>query len=278
MLVDYHLHTHFSRHASGFIEEYIARACRLGNDEVCFTEHSSREYLPQAVREKIPWTWMQLGELTEYLDWLRAVDQTAPIPVRRGLEVDYVVGYDEEVRKFTESAAVDFVLGSIHFLPDYDMQYVTLVEEADSLRFLLTYFDYAKQAVKSRAFDSIAHLHLGWQAVPWPDDPVDSQRAEDALVEVVQAAKAYDVCLEINTRAFCFEGYGTLERYLFFLQIIADCGVSVTIGSDAHSPTEVGRNYQQAITALHRCGIKQIAVFRQRKRELVPLTIEVAVR
>lgn len=271
MLVDYHLHTHFSRHASGSIEEFLARAYQLGADEVCFSEHASREYLPEDVRAKIPWTWMQIGELPMYTAWIRSVNETAPLPVKCGLEVDYISGYDDSIRNYTRTADVDFVLGSIHFMPEYSMKYVSLIDD-EPLRFLLRYFGCAKRAIESRAFDSIAHLNLGWQAVPWPQDPTDGKEAEDALAEVIKAAKACDTCLEINTRAFNFEGYGTMERYGFFLQLIADFGVSVTLGSDAHSPSEVGRNYSQVVTALQRHGIRQIAVFNSRKRSMVPLT------
>lgn len=270
MIVDYHLHTLFSRHASGSIDEYLARAHELGDDEVCFTEHSSREYLPEDVRAQIPWTWMQIGELPSYLEWLRSVDRTAPIPVRRGLEVDYFAGYDESIRQYLQAADVDFVLGSIHFLPQYGMQYVSLIQD-EPIRFLLTYFDIARQAAQSGVFDSIAHLHLGWQGVLWPEDPAEGRLAEEALADVVKAAKASDTCLEINTRAFAFEGCGTLARYCCFLQLVADFGVPVTIGSDAHSPKEVGRNYPQVIATLRQYGIDHVAVFRQRQRRLVPL-------
>ena len=41
MLIDYHLHTVYSHHAVGTIDDYLRRAEELGIKEVCFTEHIS---------------------------------------------------------------------------------------------------------------------------------------------------------------------------------------------------------------------------------------------
>ena len=88
------------------------------------------------------------------------------------------------------------------------MQYITLIEEAP-VTLLLEYFEYARQAVESGLFDSLAHIHLVWQAVPWPEGGSEELAVEEALAEVVAAARAQDMCLEINTRAFNFEGFGS---------------------------------------------------------------------
>ena len=47
MLLDYHLHTVYCHHAVGTIDDYLRRAEELGMEEVCFTEHISRQWLPE---------------------------------------------------------------------------------------------------------------------------------------------------------------------------------------------------------------------------------------
>ncbi|NMB24926.1 MAG: histidinol-phosphatase [Firmicutes bacterium] len=269
MLVDYHLHTVYSRHAKGTIEEYLTKAEALGIEEVCFTEHTSRQYLTEEAKARIPYVWMQDHELSLYLEDLAEAATKTPLRLKRGLEVDYFVGFEDALRDFLKEWPLDFVMGTIHFLPAYDMRYVTLVEDAPA-NLLLEYFGYAKQAVETGLFDSLAHIHLPWQAVPWPKGDLEKEVLQ-SLAEVVAAAKVQDMCLEINTRAFNFEGYGTLGLYQNFLGMLADYDVPITMGSDAHSPQEIGRNYSAIIKELARYGIDEVAVFDKRQRAMVPL-------
>lgn len=269
MLLDYHLHTVYCHHAVGTIDDYLRRAEELGMEEVCFTEHISRQWLPEDFKRQLPYTWMLEEELDVYLQKVEAAAAGTPLTVRRGLETDYFAGYEQELQEFLASLPLDFVLGSVHLLPMYGFEYVMSIED-EPVRLLLNYLEYVKLAVESGVFDSMAHIHLGWQAVPWPHG-ADGRLAEDALAEIVAAARRQDMCLEINTRAFNFEGYGTPEAYGKFLQLIADNNVPVTLGSDAHSPKEVGRNYSKALRALADYGIKEAAAFTQRKRQMVPL-------
>lgn len=269
MLVDYHLHTVYSRHAKGTIKDYLLKAEALGMEEVCFTEHTSRQYLTEETKARIPYTWMRDHELPLYLDDLAEAATNTPLRLKQGLEVDYFVGFEHALGDFLAEWPLDFVMGTVHFLPAYDMKYITLVEDAPA-NLLVEYFTYAKQAVETGLFDSLAHIHLPWQAVPWPHGDMENVVLA-ALAEVVAAAKARDMCLEINTRAFNFEGHGTLELYQNFLGLLADYDVPITLGSDAHTPQEVGRNYATAVKELARYGIDEVAIFDKRQREMVPL-------
>ena len=67
MLIDYHLHTVYSHHAVGTIDDYLRRAKELGIQEVCFTEHISRRYLSEELKRRLPYTWMREEELELYL-------------------------------------------------------------------------------------------------------------------------------------------------------------------------------------------------------------------
>ena len=271
---DFHLHTHFSRHAKGDISEYLAAAQNLGLTEVCFAEHVSREYLPQEVRDAIPYSWMEFGELPKYLSWLEQVRERSPLPLYKGLEADYIAGYEKTLGEYLASAEseLDFVLGSIHFLQEYNFKYFsTMTPDFPPLEVMLTYYARAKQAVESGLFDSIAHLNLGWQAVPWPESQEEQRQAEEAIADVIQTAANQGVGIEVNTRAFNYEAYGTKERYDFFLGLIADCGAFITLGSDAHCPEDVGRNYPTAIATLQKFGIDEVAVFIKRERHMRPI-------
>ena len=95
MLIDYHLHTVYSHHAVGTIDDYLRRAKELGIQEVCFTEHISRQYLPEEFKRQIPYTWMLDEELELYLQEVKAAGKRTPLTVRVGLETDYFAGYEK---------------------------------------------------------------------------------------------------------------------------------------------------------------------------------------
>ena len=218
----------------------------------------------------IPYSWMEFGELPKYLSWLEQVRERSPLPLYKGLEADYIAGYEKTLGEYLASAEseLDFVLGSIHFLQEYNFKYFsTMTPDFPPLEVMLTYYARAKQAVESGLFDSIAHLNLGWQA------PCQSLRRNNARPR-------YRRCdpdgtnqggIEVNTRAFNYEAYGTKERYDFFLGLIADCGAFITLGSDAHCPEDVGRNYPTAIATLQKFGIDEVAVFIKRERHMRPI-------
>ncbi|MEJ5186267.1 MAG: hypothetical protein WHT46_04230, partial [Candidatus Geothermincolales bacterium] len=56
-----------------------------------------------------------------------------------------------------------------------------------------------------------------------------------------------------------------------FLGIMRDFGVPVTLGSDAHHPSEVAYAFEEALQLLRRAGYREITVFRGRRAHPVPL-------
>ena len=83
MLLDYHLHTGYCHHAVGPIDDYLRRAEELGMEEVCFTEHISRQWLPEDFKRQLPYTWMLEEELDVYLQKVEAAAAVTPLTVRR---------------------------------------------------------------------------------------------------------------------------------------------------------------------------------------------------
>ena len=49
-------------------------------------------------------------------------------------------------------------------------------------------------------------------------------------------------------------------------------GAPVALSSDAHSPEEVGADYERALELLHGLGVGELCVFERRKRRLAPLS------
>ena len=50
-----------------------------------------------------------------------------------------------------------------------------------------------------------------------------------------------------------------------------DAGVPVALSSDAHSPPDVGRDYERALEELAAVGVRELSVFERRARRLEPI-------
>ncbi|HUZ84891.1 MAG TPA: hypothetical protein VMU66_09360, partial [Gaiellales bacterium] len=55
------------------------------------------------------------------------------------------------------------------------------------------------------------------------------------------------------------------------LAMFRTAGVPVTLGSDAHAPADVGRDFDLARAELARAGYRSVTVFRRREPQSVPL-------
>ena len=56
-----------------------------------------------------------------------------------------------------------------------------------------------------------------------------------------------------------------------FLEMCLQAGAPVSLSSDAHSPQEVGADYERALELLSRLDVRELCVFDHRERRLEPL-------
>ncbi len=56
-----------------------------------------------------------------------------------------------------------------------------------------------------------------------------------------------------------------------FLEMCVEVGAPVALSSDAHTPADVGADYDQALELLDRVGIGELCVFEHRTRRLEPI-------
>lgn len=241
MIVDYHTHTSLCKHARGSAEEYIRRAVELGLDEVGCSEHIP---MPDNFDEKHR---MSIGEyygeyapsVTELRDRYRG-----EITVRRGIEADFFPGTEAWVRGFLKENEFDYVIGSVHFLGAWGFDDVVFVHqyiETDIDSVYEKYFEAVRQSAGSGLFDIIGHCDLVKKFGHRP-----TKNLEDTIRETMKAIRSNDLCVEINT-----SGLRKPVKEMYpseaILDIVHELGIPITLGSDAHAPEEVGRDFDKAL-------------------------------
>ena len=74
------------------------------------------------------------------------------------------------------------------------------------------------------------------------------------------------MAIEVNT-AGLRRGAGSIYPDRLFLEACGAENVPVTLGSDAHTPADVGRDFRYAFRLLEETGIADLAMFEGRRME-----------
>ncbi len=261
MLVDYHVHTELCGHAIGEMEDYVRVATERGLQELGFNDHAPLLH----VRD--PGLTMAADELSGYVERVRELQKEHRRPkIRLGIEADFVPGYEEDLRLLLDAYEFDFVYGSVHFIGNWgfdDSRFMSQYQQHDVDEAYGQFFNLIRKAAQSGLFDVLGHIDLIKKFNYRPTGQID-----DLLRETVQAIAASGMCIEVNTsglRRPCREIYPSEH----ILGLCHRHDVPVTMGSDAHRPQDVGRDFDLAVQLLRRVGYTQVATFAGRRRKMV---------
>jgi histidinol-phosphatase (PHP family) len=184
-----------------------------------------------------------------------------------GIEADYIPDEQEYTRGLLSRYPFDVVLGSVHMIGDWAFDDPDLTDryaEWDIGLLWDRYFIEVVAAARSGLFDVMGHVDLVKKFRFFPDGDL-----HERYVALARALTDTGVAIEVNTaglRKPCAELYPALP----LLKEFRRAGVPATIGSDAHTPSEVGFGYDLAADALREAGYDTVAVFKQRRlREVV---------
>lgn len=262
MLVDYHIHTARCGHATGDMAEYLVHALEVGLAEVGFADH-----LP-LLHTVDPTLSMSRQELPGYVDEVKQLSDAAPLPVRLGIEADYMPETVDELARLLDAHPFDYVLGSVHFLGEWgfdDPRELAGYENRHHVELYDEYFATAIDAVSSGLFDVLAHPDL----IKKFDilTPIDLTQHYEQLAEAVAAA---DMAVEVST-AGLRKPVGEIYSTAAFLSMCRCHAIPVTLGSDAHAPEEVAHRFNDAVDLLAHVGYTEIATFSGRRRSLLAI-------
>lgn len=262
MPVDYHIHTKMCGHASGEMEEYVEAAKERGLTEIGFSDHIPMYFLPPEERDFS--IAMKEEELPIYISRVREIQKKySPYPVKFGIEADFVPGMQKELAGIIGKYDFDYVLGSIHFIDGWGFdnpQYKSQYDNWDLYDLYEAYFGLVSQAAASGLFDILSHPDLIKKFGFRPDR--DLTPLYEKTIKIIAES---GVCIEVNTaglRVPAREIYPVVD----FLKLCFEKGVSVTLGSDAHSPEQVGANFGEAVALLKSVGYREVVTFTERSK------------
>jgi len=269
MFIDYHTHHDRCGHAVGSIEDYIIRGMEIGLHQIGVSDHMPLLHVKPSTHYS--GLAMERDELPRYVEEVLRLKEKyrGDIEVLLGLEGEYVEGFEEEIAALLADHPWDYVIGSVHYLGEWDLfdsRQACRWRERDPLEVYRFYYRAIGKAAQSGLFDMIGHFD-GIKRF----SPIRHPEEQELERQALRIAADSGITLELNT-AGLRHCYGTMYPNESILQQCLELGIPVTIGSDAHHPRHVGAGFDEAAWLLHRMGFGSLAVFRRRVRELVSLT------
>ncbi len=257
-MLDYHNHTSLCGHASGEIHEYVEAAIKQGMLDIGFSDHAA---MPEDLRHGIS---MAPEETEFYIKNILNAGEVYrdKINVRLGFEVDFPL-FDTFDRNIFSDERIDFIMGSCHFLGDWAFDhpgYIKGFEERDIDAIYLEYYSIIEQMAESGLFDIIGHFDL---VKKFGHRPRSSM--EDPVKRIAAKLAQTGTAVEINT-AGLRKPVGEIYPSAQIVEILFQANVPVTLGSDSHSPDDVGAGYAEAYEMLKKAGYRKVSGFIKRKR------------
>lgn len=263
-MIDYHMHGNFCGHASGDLGEYAEAAVAAGLVEIGFSAH-----LPKVV-DPDPYHAMLEEDLPRYVETVLDLRERyrGRLRIKLGIEADYFEGHEEATGRLLDAWPFDYVLGSIHFLGDWHFTSragLPRYETADPDEVFPRYFAQVRRMIETGLFDILAHPDAIKRESFRPSRPPleDYERVADAL-------SGQGMAIEVNTGGLRRRA-GSIYPERAMLEAAASRGVPVTLGSDAHRPADVGRDFDAAYRLLDAVGVDETAVFEGRRLSLRPV-------
>ncbi|HYF94975.1 MAG TPA: histidinol-phosphatase HisJ family protein [Symbiobacteriaceae bacterium] len=266
-LVDYHSHTIRCGHAEGSMEEYVEAAIAAGLQEFGFSDHLPMYWLPGDQPD--PTSTMAMSELEDYVvDVLRLRARYPEIPIRLGIEADYIPGREDDLARLLEPYPWDYVLGSVHNIGEWDFDNPTKIsryDDWDIAELYTQFFELELMAIRCGLFDIMTHLDLIKKFGHRPPHDLGSTYAE-----LAGALAGANVAIELSTA-----GLRKPVREVYpHPSLLRECcrrGVPLVLSSDCHAPGEVAWGFADAAALARQIGWTHTARFERRRRYLIPL-------
>ena len=273
-MFDYHIHPNYSIDAEGSIDEFCEEALRKGLKEIAFTTHLDTDIVADdcyvLVNGKRISTRSSVW-LEEYETSILEADDKYKhegLRVRLGVEVDYIKDIDEALPERFHSTDFDIILGSMHLIDHIaisDSRANQVFKKYTIEELGHKYYSHLQEAVESDIFDIVAHIDLyrRFGQAYYGDGIRDIWKSH--ISDLATAMKRHKVGFEVNTSALR-KGQDQPMPEASIIDKLRVEGVStVTIGSDAHNPRDVGSDFATACILVKEAGFSHISLFEKRK-------------
>jgi histidinol-phosphatase (PHP family) len=256
MVCDSHIHSNLSVDSSAPIEEMCKGA--LANDISCvaFTDHYDLNPSDEGYNYFNPERFSR--ELTNAQNMFEN-----QLTILKGVEFGEPHQYPEALAAYQQQG-YDVIIGSIHWAGKFFVGSKEVLFHYTPEAFYEHYYQVMLEGVQFGGFDILAHFDFPkrYLKVNVTDLPI----IDEVLKRIIDA----EIALEINTSSLRKGLTETLPDRAILQRYAQLGGSKVTLGSDAHTPEDIGAGFEYALELLK--DFPQFEAGYVRQRRFVPFS------
>lgn len=261
----YTLHSH-TQYCDGHapMREFAEAAAAMGFGVYGFTPHS-----PVPIESPCN---MSKADVKAYLDEVDALRRDFPaVKFLAGMEIDYLGPQWGPANEYFDGLGLDFSIGSVHFIPSQDGEYVDIDGRFasfqnkmakhfhDDIRYVVeTFYAQSQAMLEAGGFDIIGHFdkikHNAGLYAPGIEQTDWYKRLVNDLIDTILDK---GVIIEVNTKAW--HQHQQLFPDQSHWRRLIKAGAPIVVNSDAHYPRLINAGRIEAIHALDYLRRKEAA-------------------
>ena len=278
-MFDYHIHPDYSIDAEGEIEEFCNAALKVGLKEIAFTTHLDSDRVGDDCYVNVKGKMVDIESNIWFEDYESTIQSTGDryreqgLQVLLGVEVDCFPGVLEALPDRFFSTDFDFIIGSVHLIDHIAISANGRAEEAFrkySMEELgEKYYSILLDSIDLEIFDVLAHIDLyrRYGEVFYGEAIHDLWRPH--LKELSNKMLSKRVGFEVNTSSLRRGMQQPMPEEQIIRALREEGIATVTVGSDAHTPTDVGKEIKTALDMIRKAGYDGPSTYRKRKSTVV---------
>lgn len=269
-LTDYHMHSTFSPDASASMRDMALSAAERGIKLLCFTDHVDDCY-PVMLHSQNDKYYNKIDALRKSFHETKE-ELKDVIELRLGFELASPHRNPELAEKIYSEEGTDFIIGSVHSMPDVDDFYVyEFKSERDCEVLNELYLKDYMNLIETDCCDVLGHIGYTLKFSFKQGYKFDIMVYRDMLTELFKLAISKGIGIELNT-AGMRQPIGQPIPTVPMLRLYKELGGEIiTTGSDSHWTKHAGLHIKEAYEILKEVGFEYVSVFKDHKPEFIKI-------
>lgn len=245
---DGHIHTKLCHHAVGEMEEYVVAALAKGLQHIVFLEHFEVGVSYFEV------TWLTAEDFVFYRHEGQRLQgkYLGLIDIDLGVEVGFNPSCIKEINDFISQNEWARVGLSYHFMAVDGGHHINMLSRQHANIQRMAAYGHGKMlddyyaglllAVQTVNADVVCHLDAGLRH---GENVIYNENHWQCIGEILDVMVRRDLALEINTSGVALRGEPFPCRRI--IELAVEREVRLVLGSDAHRPEQVGRDFELVV-------------------------------
>lgn len=261
MNIDYHIHTQYCNHARASIEDYVKESIKKGFLEILFLDHLTlceQDFKNSMTPKEVPLYFYSIKNAAK-----RYKDK---ITVKCGLEVDFHPDFFSQTKKICEKFDFDMIGASVHFTKGFNIVSRRSLKDYKDIpheEIFDAYLTNLEKMLEFNFFDTLCHIDV----ISKFDKQINMKNRSilKRIQKIIDKIAQKNLCVEVNTSGFNHP----VKRQYPDIEILKLCHkkeICIVPSSDAHSPKEIGRDFDKALLVIKEAGFNKITRFSKREK------------